>query len=214
MSRLILRLGVFAAALFLGLGAVVLVYRLLAGPEIPVFDESKREVLFQDVKVDERLDEREVYAAVYADEGFYKDPSLVTETTIQIRIDRFADPRSIPAVPTEAIADFEAKNKEQISLKLMLSDARISEFISRQEEDAIFSKDKHLGDSWQEFHEKYPGANGMLSFSRIGFNGDHTQAIVYFDHTCGSLCGEGGWLLYRKTNGYWRQAGKGTRWFS
>jgi hypothetical protein len=51
---------------------------------------------------------------------------------------------------------------------------------------------------WFAFRNKYPGAWGMAGFSRVAFNPEHTQALVYSNHQCGIGCDHGDtWLLER-----------------
>jgi hypothetical protein len=51
---------------------------------------------------------------------------------------------------------------------------------------------------WLAFRQHYPGAWGYVEFSRIGYNPEHTQALVYAAHSCGSVCTSGDvWLLAR-----------------
>ena len=47
--------------------------------------------------------------------------------------------------------------------------------------------------------------NAVLTFevSAVGFNKDHTRALVYVAHHCGSLCGGGMYHLMAKKNGKW-----------
>jgi hypothetical protein len=51
---------------------------------------------------------------------------------------------------------------------------------------------------WVAFRETYPGAWGMVGFSRVTFNSAYTQAIVYSNHQCGPYCYSGDtWILER-----------------
>ena len=51
---------------------------------------------------------------------------------------------------------------------------------------------------WLAFRKHYPGAWGYVELSRIGFNPEHTQALVYSAHWCGSDCSSGDvWFLTR-----------------
>jgi hypothetical protein len=61
---------------------------------------------------------------------------------------------------------------------------------------------------WEEFYRRYPESRGFATFSRVGFNDDKTQALVYQAYSCGGLCGGGGYVLLVKVNGVW--ANKGT----
>jgi hypothetical protein len=51
---------------------------------------------------------------------------------------------------------------------------------------------------WLAFRKHYPGAWGYVELSRIGFNPEHTQALVYSAHSCGDYCSSGDvWFLIR-----------------
>jgi len=51
---------------------------------------------------------------------------------------------------------------------------------------------------WLAFRKHYPNAWGYVELSRIGFNPEHTQALVYATHQCGSRCMSGDvWFLTR-----------------
>jgi hypothetical protein len=52
---------------------------------------------------------------------------------------------------------------------------------------------------WFGFRHEFPGAWGMVGFSRVAFNLPHTQAMVYSSHQCGNSCEHGDtWVLGRK----------------
>jgi hypothetical protein len=73
---------------------------------------------------------------------------------------------------------------------------------------------------WLAFEQHYPGAWGYVEFSRIGYNSEHTQALVFAAHNCGSACGSADvWLLVRSGE-KWSVAARaevpelsGTGWF-
>jgi hypothetical protein len=51
---------------------------------------------------------------------------------------------------------------------------------------------------WLAFRKHYPLAWGYVELSRIGFNPEHTQALVYATHWCGDGCMSGDvWFLTR-----------------
>jgi hypothetical protein len=56
--------------------------------------------------------------------------------------------------------------------------------ISKKEHDKIFSDE-----SWDTFYQKYPDSPGYIGLSRVGFNSNHTQAIIYFSNVLASLGG-------------------------
>ena len=58
--------------------------------------------------------------------------------------------------------------------------------------------------NWGEFNEKYPEANGLIEFSRIGLNKDKTKALLYVGVSLGREVssyllvlakGQGGWAI-------------------
>ena len=57
---------------------------------------------------------------------------------------------------------------------------------------------------WCSFYEKYPDSGGYVTFSRVGFNGSGTQALVYVVRMCGGLCGSGGYCFLVKKGGAWQ----------
>ena len=57
---------------------------------------------------------------------------------------------------------------------------------------------------WLAFHKKFPDAWGYTSMTRVGFNRDHTEAMVYSNHECGSQCGNSDfWFLERKGDNWY-----------
>jgi hypothetical protein len=57
---------------------------------------------------------------------------------------------------------------------------------------------------WSAFFEKYPDSGGYVTFSRVGFNGSGTQALVYVVRMCGGLCGSGCYVFLEKKGGAWQ----------
>ena len=71
-----------------------------------------------------------------------------------------------------------------------------------------------LGDFWGEFAKKFPNSAGLISFSKVGFNNQHDQALVYVGLSCGWLCGEGKYVLLKKVNGKWAIQKEQSLWVS
>ncbi|MGB7207176.1 MAG: hypothetical protein WBD27_00815 [Pyrinomonadaceae bacterium] len=57
---------------------------------------------------------------------------------------------------------------------------------------------------WKAFYKKYPGSQGYLQFSRVGFDDKKEFAIVEFAYTKGCLEGEGHLLILRSVDGQWK----------
>ena len=52
---------------------------------------------------------------------------------------------------------------------------------------------------WLAFRQRYPGAWGMLGYTRVAFNPQRTQALVFTHHACGESCRNADtWLLDRR----------------
>lgn len=68
--------------------------------------------------------------------------------------------------------------------------------------------------AWSKFFKKHPNTPGIVVVSRIGFNGDHTQAVVYTGYSCGTLCGQGEYARLVKNNGAWVVTDRTVVWIS
>jgi len=54
-----------------------------------------------------------------------------------------------------------------------------------------------------DFRQTFPGARGIISLSRVGFDSTLHEAIVSSAFVCGMLCGEGRRHILRKRRGKW-----------
>ena len=66
---------------------------------------------------------------------------------------------------------------------------------------------------YEAFFRRFPDSYGVLTFSRVAFNRDLTEAFFYTEHLCG-LCGEGKFVFMRKTAGKWAVADTAGTWIS
>ena len=65
----------------------------------------------------------------------------------------------------------------------------------------------------EAFFARFPSSYGALTFSRVAFNRDLTEAFFYTEHLCG-LCGEGKFVYMRKTDGKWAVVATASMWSS
>lgn len=56
---------------------------------------------------------------------------------------------------------------------------------------------------WAAYYKQFPGSQGLLTFSRVGFSGDGSQAFFYYSNRCEGLCGTGEYVLMAKRDGRW-----------
>ena len=105
------------------------------------------------------------------------------------------------AIVGPAIANFQEVNKKTWLLAKTIPMDLPYEFIFEKDLKAIF---KEGVSGWKEFYEKYPNSGGVNEVSAVGFNADKTVAVVYVAHSCGGLCGGGGFEVLEKKAGKWQ----------
>jgi hypothetical protein len=64
-----------------------------------------------------------------------------------------------------------------------------------------------------QFTHRFPHSYGYLTFSRVAFNRDLTEAFFYTEHVCG-LCGEGKYVFMRRLHGKWVVESTSSTWIS
>jgi len=97
------------------------------------------------------------------------------------------------------VDDYKNKNAKIYKLENKFSIPQTVILISRGELNKMFQNEK----GWDLFYEKYPNSPGIFSISRVGFNSDQTQAILYFGYQRGFVWGEGYRIFLTKDEGKW-----------
>jgi hypothetical protein len=64
------------------------------------------------------------------------------------------------------------------------------------------------------FEQQFPGTNGMISFSHVGFDSSLQEAMVTVSFICGGLCDSGDRYVLRKESGRWEVVNKWMLWIS
>ncbi len=70
--------------------------------------------------------------------------------------------------------------------------------ISDEEVREIFQKG-----GWEGFYAKYPFSQGIMTLSRVGFNIEMNQALLYVANEADDSVGGGYYILFAKVNGIW-----------
>lgn len=109
----------------------------------------------------------------------------------------------------KTIADFKGKSSLCRTLDAKFNSS--VKLISKQERRIIFSG-KDMSKAWTAFNKKFPGANGYVIVSNVGFNEDRTQALVDISNKCGDKCGAEQFVLLTKINGSWSVIGMNVVW--
>ncbi len=108
---------------------------------------------------------------------------------------------SSPDLQAEAVNDLRAKSDGHQKLERRFDIEQKYVLVSDEEIEDYFKQS--VGGGWKAFYQKYPNSGGFVTFSRVGFNADQTQALVYQSHHCGGTWGGGSYLLLTKKNGAW-----------
>ena len=119
----------------------------------------------------------------------------------------------LPGLDDETFADYKANNQQPSSLEgrvelnvdtVLLTDAEFQE---------IFNSN-NTTDSWEAFYHRFPDSQGVLTFSRVGFNQQMDQALLYAGNQFGWLGGAGYYVLIVKENGVWKESSSVNVWIS
>lgn len=167
-------------------------------------------------------DEYSVYAALLQQEFVGKGTKEIVVRK-QTAVDNFSDDESLtdlmeslPSLAKETFEDFGSRNKNSVELTNKFN-LKVKVNLVGEEINRIFYESRQLNskeDGWEVFHKKYPTADAIITLSRVGFNKDKSQALMFVAHSCGWLCGEGNYiLLVNKADG-WKVEKKLMTWIS
>jgi hypothetical protein len=110
----------------------------------------------------------------------------------------------------ETLADFFAKNREQYPVEPGFNPGGRLICLSNEEFRHVFRD----GEGWERFHRTFPESDGTLRFSRVGFNRDVTQAMIYAGQQFDWRIGSGGYWLFSRSDGVWTESGRLGTWIS
>jgi hypothetical protein len=105
-----------------------------------------------------------------------------------------------PALQSSALNAFRKVNTQEALLRRSLHPTIDYELASSAQLEPVFCK--HCG-FWPAFYKQFPGSQGLLKFSGVGFSADGTQAFFYFSNRCEGLCGTGDYVIMEKRDGRW-----------
>lgn len=153
-------------------------------------------------QADIEKEEQAVYALFV---GGSKGPALILQDTSTGLSDE--DPQQtidnlnggLPGISNETIDSYVERNVQpsQLAPDMQLG---VDYVLLSQEELAEISSQGN----WHEIlQERYPGSEGYLIFSRVGFNRTLDQAVLYVGDVAGPLMGAGYCYLLEKQNGEW-----------
>ncbi|HET6975131.1 MAG TPA: hypothetical protein VFI24_02325 [Pyrinomonadaceae bacterium] len=115
-----------------------------------------------------------------------------------------------PTLPAGVAQDYNARNNEPARLKESF-DLKLKYILV---DDKEIKKIFDVGRNWEEFYKRYPGSRGFILLSRVGFNAEMNQALVYIQHSCGGLCGTGNYMLLEKKDDRWQVVKRSMAWIA
>lgn len=112
----------------------------------------------------------------------------------------------------ETICDFLSKNCKPYPISPLLTSPEQFVPITNAQLSHIFRDDTDAG--WDRFRLLFPRSSGCVSFSRIGFNHDITQALAYAGKQVDSLIGHGTYWLLKRSQDKWEESENTMAWIS
>ncbi len=148
-------------------------------------------------------DAYEVYAAILPSEWPWKDAHakwlVIRQTTTAYEMCVSPDAASAKVIGS-AIADYIQQNRVPRALLRNFVIEKPYTLLSPAEERAAFQSSPG---GWDGFYQMYADSGGLTELSAVGFNAEKTIAVVYAGHSCGMLCGGGGFHVLQKKAGKW-----------
>lgn len=174
--------------------------------QLPSIDAQGEDYLIYSIVLDQMFAKSNTQRIVIGDYTMMSFPPIMMGMT------SFGDPlKGIrQTICKDTLADYDEKRKLPVHLESKFLTGIPVVLISEAERNRIFGinqegeKQTAARDGMQELRRLYPNSQGFMSLSRVGFNKDATQAIVYLGNVCGGLCGSGQFFLLAKDNGKWK----------
>lgn len=102
-------------------------------------------------------------------------------------------------IEPDMINDYKTKNEQTHKLERQFSLDVDYVLISEAELNDIFKSD----DGWSQFNSIYPNSSGFVTLSKVGFNPEMDQALVYTGNQADYGTGQGFYVLLTKKGGDW-----------
>lgn len=153
-------------------------------------------------------EEQAVYKALF--DGMYGEPRmyvLMSETATDIQSVDNTDSTleyvlaQMTGVDGETAASYRVRNDAAYPVRADMDLGLPYVLLTRNEMNLIFDVNTS---GWDVFYTRYPNSPGITTISRIGFNADFTQALVYIGTQSHWLAGAGYYVLLVKVSGTWK----------
>jgi hypothetical protein len=135
-------------------------------------------------------DEYDVYYTVLINSNKYSQKYVIADSSVVWDVSHSIDylKESMPALEDETLNNFILINKAQVKLKNI-----------PRTDDWCFLIAYDNARNWDDI---YPAADALLHVSRVGFNSQKDQALVYISFYYAPLAGSGNLILLEKDSGW------------
>jgi hypothetical protein len=118
--------------------------------------------------------------------------------------------KEAPSLRAATISNFHRANEKQAELRPRFHLLLPYQLVSPEK---IGSTLQDVSD-WPKYYKEYPGAQGHLALSRVGFSPDGKQALLYVSNSCGGKCATGSYVVMEKQGTTWKVVKEIFMWMS
>lgn len=111
---------------------------------------------------------------------------------------------NLEGIREETVSDFVEKNRGRTPVEPSLDPKGRLAPVGDEDFRHIFRD----GEGWKRFRETFPESDGTLRISRVGFDGEVSQALVYAGQQFDWDTGSSRFWLFEKFGGEWVEAGR------
>jgi len=108
--------------------------------------------------------------------------------------------KEVPSLRVATISNFHRANEKQAQLTRRFDLPLPYQLVLAEK---ILSIMKDVG-SWPEYYKQYPGAQGYMWLSRVGFSPDGKQSLFSVSNSCGGLCATLSYVVMEKNGSAWK----------
>lgn len=105
----------------------------------------------------------------------------------------------LPQIEQSVLREFSTKNSKSYKLSDNFN-LTVKHILASSD---VLDPMLQLPSFWREFYKRFPDAQGMLSLSRVAFNSEGNQALVYIATASGPDTGGSYYVFLTKKGNYW-----------
>ena len=125
----------------------------------------------------------------------------------------------ILSVSAETLDSFQKRNQQPQAIDCkQLALSVPCKVLDKKALDEIFTDEDEqstaISDNWDRFYEEYSGAGGIAEVSKVGFNTEGNEALIYVGRQVYDLAGAGFHVLLVRKDGTWIIHSKEMTWIS